>query len=75
MTQRPANVLGREITFALIVKVALIFALWYAFFREPVDETLTDSQVGHALFGSHQTEQKLIPDQLLVPGRSGLASH
>jgi len=75
VTSGPAHSLRWEITFALVIKIALIFALWYAFFREPVDKNLTDSQVGHALFGSLQSEQKKIPEKLLVPGLQGQTSH
>lgn len=74
MTPGPAYSLRWEITLALVIKIALIFGLWYAFFREPVDKNLTDSQVGHVLFGSHQPDQKMMPDKLLVPGLQGRTS-
>lgn len=44
------NRLSREILLILIVKIALIFAIWWVFFRAP--ETPTPEQVSHALLNS-----------------------
>lgn len=50
MRQIWSNRLSREILLILIVKIALIFAIWWVFFRDP--ETPTPEQVSHALLGS-----------------------
>jgi hypothetical protein len=55
-TVRRRDLLRREIILTLMIKVIVIFALWYAFFSDPVDETLTDSQVGNILFGTPQSK-------------------
>jgi hypothetical protein len=44
------NPLSREILLILIVKIALIFAIWWVFFRAPDDPTA--EQVSHALLES-----------------------
>jgi type II secretory pathway component PulM len=44
------NRLSREILLILIVKIVLIFAIWWVFFRAP--ETPTSEQVSHALLNS-----------------------
>ena len=36
----------REIVLILAIKFALIYGLWYAFFSEPFDKTLTSESVG-----------------------------
>ena len=54
-TKRRRDLLRREIILTLMIKVIVIFALWYAFFSDPVDKTLTDSQVGNILFGTPQS--------------------
>ena len=43
--------LALEITLALILKTALLFGLWYAFFQHPVDRTLTVQDVSQRVFG------------------------
>jgi hypothetical protein len=48
---RHKNRLRREIVVALLVKFAVIYALWYAFFSQPVDEHLAAPQVAATLFG------------------------
>jgi hypothetical protein len=55
--QRRRDALSREIILALLVKILLITALWYAFFSEPVDDNLTGSQVGNVLFDAPLEEQ------------------
>jgi hypothetical protein len=42
--------LRREIVLILIVKIILIFAIWWAFFR--TSETPTPEQVSHALLST-----------------------
>ena len=51
---RRRDFLRREIIFTLVVKVIVIYALWYAFFSNPIDDTLTDSQVSNVVFGNSQ---------------------
>ncbi len=46
------NRLSREILLILIVKIALIFAIWWVFFRVP--EIPTPEQVSHALLNSRR---------------------
>lgn len=46
-----ANPLAKEITVVLLVKLCLIFALWYGFFRDPIDRGLTDVVVSAAILG------------------------
>ena len=45
------NPLAKEITVALVVKLLLIFGLWYAFFSHPIDQMLTDSGVSAVILG------------------------
>ena len=62
MPDRPADQHGKpgrftpplalEITLALILKAALLFGLWYAFFQHPVDRTLTAQDVGQRVLGA-----------------------
>ena len=49
-SQKPS--LGREILFVLIVKVVLIFALWWVFFRAPDMLPPTAEAVSRALLDS-----------------------
>jgi hypothetical protein len=65
-TLRRRDALRREIVLALVVKIAVIYALWYAFFSEPVDDSLTGAQVGHAVFGAAPTEQVPAQQQTLT---------
>jgi hypothetical protein len=44
------NPLSRDILLILIVKIVLIFAIWWVFFRAP--DTPTAEQVSHALLES-----------------------
>lgn len=48
------NLLGREILLVLIIKIALIFAIWWVFFRAPDVSLLTPEQVSHAFLDSRQ---------------------
>ena len=34
-----------------MLKLLLIFGLWYAFFRQPADREMTGQEVGQVLFG------------------------
>ena len=43
--------LWREITITLVLKIVLIYVLWWIFFSAPLDEHLTGSHVGDFLFG------------------------
>ena len=45
------NSLVREIVVVLMLKLLLIFGLWYAFFRQPADREMTGQEVGQVLFG------------------------
>jgi len=56
--------LVREITWVLVVKFALIFALWWFFFDLPDSQHINASQVGTHLMGPqpaavHSSEEKL----------------
>jgi hypothetical protein len=46
------NSLRREITVVLLVKLALLFAIWFAFFSHPLDRSLTGHDVSRVLVGS-----------------------
>jgi hypothetical protein len=50
VTRKPC--LRREIVVTLLIKFAVIYALWYLFFSEPVDENLDTPQVADTLFGA-----------------------
>jgi hypothetical protein len=47
--------LVREIAWSLAIKLALLFALWLAFFSHPRDRELTPAEVGSALLGGATT--------------------
>ena len=49
--------LFKEITLVLVIKVALLFGLWAAFFSDPVGDDLTAGQVGNAVFGTAEAER------------------
>jgi hypothetical protein len=44
--------LAREIVITLVVKVMVIYALWLAFFSQPVDDTLTGSEVAETFLNA-----------------------
>jgi hypothetical protein len=44
--------LGREILVILVIKIALIFAIWWAFFSDPAGHSLSPEQVSHALLSA-----------------------
>lgn len=44
--------LSREILLILVVKIALIFAIWWVFFRAPDKPPLSSEQVSRALLES-----------------------
>ncbi len=45
------NPLAKEITIVLLVKLFLIFGLWYAFFSHPLDRDLSDRSVSAVILG------------------------
>jgi len=45
------NPLAKEITVVLLIKICLIFGLWYAFFSQPLDRHLTDRGVSAVILG------------------------
>jgi hypothetical protein len=49
------NKLAREITLTLIIKVTLIYTIWYLFFSNPVDDSLTEEKVRSQIFGMTQS--------------------
>ncbi|HKJ77841.1 MAG TPA: hypothetical protein VKA64_11635 [Gammaproteobacteria bacterium] len=49
--------LFKEITLVLVIKVALLFGLWAAFFSEPVGDDLTAGQVEDAVFGTAEARR------------------
>jgi hypothetical protein len=50
------NSLAREISAVLLIKICLIFGLWYAFFSHPVDRHLTDRGVSAVILGQDVRE-------------------
>lgn len=48
---------AKEITLTLLLKVILIFALWYFFFSQPVEKSLTDDKVRQQILGATQYDQ------------------
>lgn len=52
MRQIWSHPLSREILLILIVKIALIFAIWWVFFRAPDKPPLSPEQVSRALLES-----------------------
>jgi hypothetical protein len=59
--------LRREIVITLLVKFAVIYALWYLFFSEPVDENLEAPQVADTLFGSAPVTSPPADDAVMNP--------
>ena len=47
------NPLAREITVVLMVKLFLIFGLWYAFFSHSIERQLTDRGVSAVILGQN----------------------
>ena len=47
--------LGREIVLILAVKFALMFALWFAFFRHPIDKGLDAAAVSRVVLGGESS--------------------
>lgn len=47
--------LVRELAWVLAIKTTALFALWLAFFSEPIDHTLTDATIHQTLFTSPAT--------------------
>lgn len=46
------NWLFRHITVVLVIKVLLVFGLWYAFFRQPDQAPIAGAEVGAHLLGN-----------------------
>ena len=67
---RRRDSLRREIVFTLLVKIVVIYALWYAFFSDPVDDGLTDAEVGSVVFGRSSAGQVSAEDPVLVLKKS-----
>ena len=65
LTHKPR--LRREIVVTLLVKFAVIYALWYLFFSEPVDENLEAPQVADTLFGSAPVTSPPAVDSVIHP--------
>ncbi len=53
ITKLRGNPLAREITVVLLVKLLLIFGLWYAFFSHPIERQLTDRGVSAVILGQN----------------------
>lgn len=51
--------LRRELVIALALKFAAIFVLWWFFFSHPLDERLTETQVGATVFGAAPTSSPM----------------
>lgn len=51
--------LAKEITLALLLKAVVIYALWSAFFSQPLDDHLSGPAVGKVLFGSAERSSPL----------------
>jgi len=65
LTPKPR--LRREIVVTLLVKFAVIYALWYLFFSEPVDKNLEAPQVADTLFGSAPVTSPPADDAVMNP--------
>ena len=59
------NKLAREITLTLIIKVMLIYGIWYFFFSEPVDDSLTDDKVRSQILGMTIVVPKVVVPKLV----------
>ena len=46
------NAFKKEIIAVLLIKIALIYGLWWAFFSTPMDKDLTDIDVSTAFLGN-----------------------
>jgi len=47
--------LAREITIILVIKFALMFALWFTFFRHPIDKSLDAAAVSRVVLGGQSS--------------------
>lgn len=43
--------LVRELTVVLIIKLTILYIIWFAFFREPVTPNITSDTVAETIFG------------------------
>lgn len=50
--------LAIEITIALVVKVVLIYAIWSAFFSDPVSKKMTKATIAADIFGPVDPQPK-----------------
>ena len=50
--------LGRELLVILVVKVILLFAIWWIFFSHPEDHALSPEQVSRAILESKAVSTK-----------------
>ncbi len=64
------NPLAREITIVLLVKLFLIFSLWYAFFSRPVDREITDRRVSAVILGRDRPATPAPPTPSPYPPRT-----
>lgn len=62
--------LAKEITLALLLKVLVIYALWSAFFSQPVDDNLSGPEVGKAFFGAAAATSPSPAGAILEPENS-----
>jgi len=46
-----ANKLVREITLTLIIKIIVLFGIWYFFFSHPVTDSLTPDSIRQKILG------------------------
>jgi len=53
--------LGKEIVLTLVIKLLLLWALWHAFFRTPVDEDLTPADLERRLLIPPVTQEERRP--------------
>lgn len=48
---------AKEITLTLIVKLILIFGIWFFFFSQPIDDSLSSDKVRQQILGSSELQQ------------------
>ena len=53
--------LRKEIVLTLVIKVLLLWGLWYAFFRTPVDEDITPADLERRLLAPTATQEERHP--------------
>ena len=65
--KRRKDLLAIDITIMLVLKLIVIYGLWYAFFSQPLDDHLTSHAVGSAMFGSSELSSD--PAQITTQGK------